>query len=263
MLLVALTLVVAQLLGCGSAATTERNPRSSGAGAGHRGGSLAAALARHRRAERHRRRERLERRMARRRAARQRVRQTAGGIVVGTCSYTNPASSVCGRVPPPGACHLRDHGALQDPRCTPGAIDSRVTQADLDRTICRPGGYTDSVRPPTSYTDPLEVELLRACGLQLSPSQTELDHLISLELGGAPSDPRNLFPEPYGGSRGAAAKDAFENELHARVCDGTLSLAAAQHEIVDWVKYAPASATSTTTQQPPSTTAAGGTGDGN
>jgi hypothetical protein len=145
---------------------------------------------------------------------------------------------------------------LQDPRCTPGAIDPRVTQANLDRTICRPAGYTDSVRPPTTYIDPLEAELIRSYGLSISPSQSELDHLISLELGGAPSDPRNLFPEPYAGSRGAYAKDTVENRLHDEVCSGTISLASAQHEILDWVKYY--SGGSSPSGSRPSSTGSGG-----
>ena len=51
------------------------------------------------------------------------------------------------------------------------------------------------------------------------------DHLISLELGGDPADPRNLWPEPY---PRAAQMDQIENELNAQVCDGSLTLAQAQ-----------------------------------
>ena len=51
------------------------------------------------------------------------------------------------------------------------------------------------------------------------------DHLISLELGGHPTDPSNLWPEPY---PRAADVDRIENELNAKVCGGQLSLAEAQ-----------------------------------
>ena len=51
------------------------------------------------------------------------------------------------------------------------------------------------------------------------------DHLISLELGGHPTDPRNLWPEPY---PRASEVDSIENELNARVCSGQLSLEQAQ-----------------------------------
>ncbi len=53
------------------------------------------------------------------------------------------------------------------------------------------------------------------------------DHLISLELGGAPDDPRNLWPEPY---PRASAVDQIENQLNAKVCSGELTLADAQRE---------------------------------
>src|SRR5204863_7060424 len=124
------------------------------------------------------------------------------GFLVSACSYTDPASAACGSVPPADSRRLRYGGALEDRGCTPGAIDPRVTQADIHSTICV-SGYTSKVRPPYSYTAPLESELLRSYGLSVSPAKTELDHLISLELGGAPADPRNLFPEPYAGRRGA------------------------------------------------------------
>ena len=57
------------------------------------------------------------------------------------------------------------------------------------------------------------------------PSAYQEDHLISLELGGDPTDPRNLWPEPY---PRAAAVDKIENELNAQVCSGALTLASAQ-----------------------------------
>ena len=163
---------------------------------------------------------------------------TRAGLIASRCSYRDPAGGACGSVPPPGSCSLRDGGALQDPSCTPGAIDPRVTQSNVGSTICV-SGYTSEVRPPYSYTAPLEDELIRSYGLSVSPAKTELDHLISLELGGAPADPRNLFPQPYSGRRGATDKDALENRLHSEVCAGSITLATAQHEILDWVKHQP------------------------
>ena len=64
-----------------------------------------------------------------------------------------------------------------------------------------------------------------------SPSGFELDHLISLELGGAPSDERNLWPESHGNSYN---KDGLENSLQAQVCAHSISLAKAQWRIVHW-----------------------------
>ena len=62
-------------------------------------------------------------------------------------------------------------------------------------------------------------------GLRGPPYAFQEDHLISLELGGNPVDPRNLWPEPY---PRAAAVDQVENDLNRRVCSGSLSLAEAQ-----------------------------------
>jgi hypothetical protein len=107
---------------------------------------------------------------------------------------------------------------------TPGALNPDVTQATIDGTICV-HGWTRTVRPPVTYTNALKARQLREYGLRGPLSGYQEDHLISLELGGAPVDPRNLWPEPY---PRAAAVDRIENELNRRVCDGSLTLAAAQ-----------------------------------
>ena len=126
-------------------------------------------------------------------------------------------------------------GGRPDPDCTPGALNPAVTQATIDTTICV-AGYTQTVRPPTSYTAPLERQLIGDYGFDgASPADFELDHLISLELGGAPRDVANLWPEAYAGSPGARQKDRVENFLHAQVCRGALSLSEAQRLIAtDW-----------------------------
>ena len=107
---------------------------------------------------------------------------------------------------------------------TPGVLNPNVTQATIGSTICR-RGWTRTIRPPVEYTNALKEKQMRAYGETGSVSDYQEDHLISLELGGDPTDPRNLWPEPY---PRAAAVDELENELNARVCDGSLSLADAQ-----------------------------------
>jgi hypothetical protein len=107
-----------------------------------------------------------------------------------------------------------------------------VTQANLSSTICR-SGYTETVRPPESVTEPEKEASIAAYGESGSLHDYEYDHLVPLELGGAPNDPRNLWPQP-----GASPnpKDDLENRLNAMVCDGEIGLAAAQREIAtDWV----------------------------
>jgi hypothetical protein len=107
---------------------------------------------------------------------------------------------------------------------TPGVLNPSVTQATIRTTICTPG-WTRTVRPPVSYTNALKLRQLAQYGLRGPPSAFQEDHLISLELGGNPTDPRNLWPEPY---PRAAAVDRIENELNAGVCAGSLTLAEAQ-----------------------------------
>jgi hypothetical protein len=64
----------------------------------------------------------------------------------------------------------------------------------------------------------------------------EVDHLRSLELGGA-NTRSNLWPQPYCGEWNAVQKDTLENHLHKLVCAGTLTLEEAQMEIsTDWIE---------------------------
>jgi hypothetical protein len=126
---------------------------------------------------------------------------------------------------------------LPDPTCTPGATNPEVTQDNIGSTICV-SGYASSVRPPVSYTEPLKFKLMDAYGYTDSASNYELDHLIPLELGGAPADVKNLWPEPHSASPNSYDKDGFENYLHDQVCSGNMDLQTAQNEIAtDWVKY--------------------------
>ena len=109
---------------------------------------------------------------------------------------------------------------------TPGVLNAAVTEATLRSTICT-RGWTATVRPPTSYTSALKLRQMRAYGETGAPGSYQEDHLISLELGGHPTDPRNLWPEPY---PRASAVDQIENDLNAQVCSGALSLAEAQRK---------------------------------
>jgi hypothetical protein len=115
---------------------------------------------------------------------------------------------------------------LADPVRTPGMLNPDVTQATIAQTICVQG-WTRTVRPPTDYTNALKSRQMRVYHETGPPSGYQEDHLISLELGGHPTDPRNLWPEPY---PRAAKVDTIENELNARVCSGSLTLAQAQEQ---------------------------------
>jgi hypothetical protein len=111
-----------------------------------------------------------------------------------------------------------------NPQLTPGALNPAVTPATLSTTICR-HGWTRTIRPPVAYTNDLKQKQMRAYRRRGPPSRYQEDHLISLELGGHPTDPRNLWPEPY---PRASTVDGIENDLNAQVCSGKLSLDAAQ-----------------------------------
>jgi hypothetical protein len=111
-----------------------------------------------------------------------------------------------------------------DPVRTPGVLNAKVTQATIASTICV-HGWTKTVRPPSSYTGELKLRQMREYGAPGAPGDYQEDHLISLELGGSPSDPRNLWPQPR---PWADHVDTTENELNGDVCSGRLTLAEAQ-----------------------------------
>ncbi|HET7345515.1 MAG TPA: hypothetical protein VFJ05_06560 [Nitrososphaeraceae archaeon] len=134
----------------------------------------------------------------------------------------------------PSECHIIK-GGLPDPKCTPGAINPSVTQDNIKDTICVPG-YTKTIRPLTSYTTPLKTKLMKSYGFSDSRFNYEFDHLIPLEVGGHPTDVKNLFPEPGYGKYNFHIKDRFENYLHDQVCSGSMGLSEAQREIAtDWI----------------------------
>jgi hypothetical protein len=127
-------------------------------------------------------------------------------------------------------CRARAGGQLPDPRCTPGSVDPAVTQATIDSTICR-SGYTEGVRPPESQTTHAKYDVVYPAYHVPDRDSGELDHLVSLELGGS-NDITNLWPEvgPL-----PNPKDKVENALHRAVCDGRVRLAAAQRAIaINW-----------------------------
>jgi len=138
----------------------------------------------------------------------------AGAVLLLAVAYFEPPSST-GKGP--------YHADLAQ---TPGVVNPDVTQENIASTICV-RGWTRTIRPPTDYTNALKVKQMREYGVGGSPSRYQEDHLISLELGGHPTDVRNLWPEPY---PRAAEMDSIENELNAKVCTGDMSLDEAQQK---------------------------------
>ena len=121
-----------------------------------------------------------------------------------------------------------------DPTLTPGAVDPALTQEKL----CDPSFHTITAR------DVDETEKVKACrsyGITAGcPGKDyELDHLISIELGGS-NDIKNLWPQPVDspGVIGFHTKDVVEDRAHAAVCSGKLTLKQAQDGIsADWYKF--------------------------
>ena len=159
----------------------------------------------------------------------------AGSVAVTAVSATNTApvpstggSGTLGKRTKTSGCVTTN--ALPDPACTPGAI---FPDATVDK-ICVPG-YSSSVRNVSSSTkDAVFAEYGIASH---EPGQYEVDHLISLELGGSNSI-ANLWPEPADPRPGFHEKDRVENYLHDQVCSGKMSLQKAQSDIAtNWQQY--------------------------
>ena len=120
-------------------------------------------------------------------------------------------------------------GANPDRACSPGAYYSKLTK----HVICSPSFRTGTIRNvPDSVKFAVEAEY------GLKPGHygkaLEIDHIVSLELGGS-NDIANLFPEKLNAQPGYRVKDRLENRLHALVCAGRYNLRSTQAAIArDW-----------------------------
>lgn len=116
--------------------------------------------------------------------------------------------------------------SMQDTACTPGQVVSTLTK----EVLCSASFSTKSIRNvPTSVKNQVYAEY----GITShSPGEYEVDHLISLELGGS-NDIANLWPEAADPRPGFHEKDLVENYLHKQVCDGAITLEEAQSEIAN------------------------------
>jgi hypothetical protein len=122
-------------------------------------------------------------------------------------------------------------GPEPDRRCSPGAYYSRLTK----KVICSSRFHTSTIRHvPDSEKFTVEREYGMTPGRY--GSSLEIDHIVSLELGGS-NDPANLFPEKLYAHPGYRVKDKLETKLHELVCSGSINLRKAQREIAsDWEK---------------------------
>lgn len=125
--------------------------------------------------------------------------------------------------------HCVANQVLPDPKCTPGAV--LTTNAKI---VCV-SGYTKTVR---NVSESIKKRVFTEYGIPYSQrGNYEVDHLISLELGGSNAI-SNLWPENSTLTNGSNTKDRFENYLHKQVCNGSMTLTEAQREIsTNWVQY--------------------------
>jgi hypothetical protein len=148
-------------------------------------------------------------------------------------------------IPPTHSCTTRmSHGfPLPDPSCTPGAVNPTITTKILQD----PEFHTSCVREQASSRTEKNAtyDFYGIPHPDHNSGQTqicELDHLISLELGGADTVD-NIWPQcgPDGvalSERFFKRKDAVENFLAKQVRDGKISLSDAQKGISsDWTQF--------------------------
>lgn len=142
--------------------------------------------------------------------------------LVTTAQSTTRTQVTIGRQAKVAGCVAR--GQLPDPACTPGGAFPNASTA----AICQ-SGYTQRVRNVLPST---KDAVYASYGISAHRTrQYEIDHLIPLELGGN-NTRANLWPEI---TPGYGEKDTVENELHAAVCFGRMSLSVAQQRIArDW-----------------------------
>lgn len=122
------------------------------------------------------------------------------------------------------------NGVYPDYDCSPGAIFPNATK----EVICV-SGYTKMVR---DVPESLKKKVYESYGIyNRQPYEYEMDHIISLELGGS-NDIANLYPEKYNQTNGARDKDKIENLFHRMVCNGSMTLQEAQYHILyNWTEW--------------------------
>lgn len=110
----------------------------------------------------------------------------------------------------------------------PGAVNRHVVQSNIQKTVCVKG-YTKTIRPPVSYTDKLKRQQIAQLGYSdTKQSSYEEDHFIPLVLGGNPTSPKNLWPEPWDQARKSDKEEVWLGHL---LCVGDITLKDARNRI--------------------------------
>ena len=162
-----------------------------------------------------------------------RTSKSAALIVVSVVAAATLGLTACGAVT------YSASSGLPNIKLTPGLVNPVVTQKNIRSNICV-SGWTATVRPPLTYTNQLKYAQLHSgynLGGDLNMKHYEEDHIVPLEVGGNPSSPLNLFPQPRNIKFGAYLKDQLENRMHQLVCSGQITLKVAQNVfLTNWEK---------------------------
>src|SRR3990167_9654000 len=107
------------------------------------------------------------------------------------------------------------------------AFNPAMTQ----EVLCADGFTTKSVRPAVYITNKIKKEML----VSGKVSDFQLDHIVSLCLGGSPLNPANLQMQPL---EIAHKKDIVEKQLCRDICSGKITLEKDQKILYfEWEKY--------------------------
>jgi hypothetical protein len=170
---------------------------------------------------------------------------TAGCTSAGVAQPASSQQSGPSTTPAPARHRHAHHHHRHQAHPSAAAQRDGVPAVDVPRRSLTPGaafavgtaricvsGYSASVRNVPQAEVPAVYDRY---GVAHVPYAHEVDHLVSLEIGGSNAI-ANLWPEPYAGRWGARTKDVLENRLHELVCAGRLALRRAQRiEARDWM----------------------------
>lgn len=136
----------------------------------------------------------------------------------------------------PGTTKCVSVGGLTDQKCNSPLINGKLSV----RQVCDPSFRTGTIRPPTSYTNPLKIQKMKEYGLGTDTSLFELDHIQPLTNLGEPRDPENLWPQYWhlnvnGYDAGAKTKDALEVRVHKLLCSGKMTISEVNVCFGDWI----------------------------
>ena len=146
---------------------------------------------------------------------------TSTSVLPGGLLVTDPPHNAVQPFPAAGRRHARQgaNGVLPDPACTPGAVDPHVTDATLESTVCRRGGYTSTVRPPTSVTNSEKRLAQAATGRATGPRRTNLTTWCPSSWGVLPTVRRTSGP-----SRDPPRTPRTNSKAHCTICSAHTAL---------------------------------------